>query len=75
MLAKDKFVSVHLKNLLLLATEKFKYKTGISPLSLNDILHFMERVYNVRTNDTLETKQYYTVYHGSESPSLLATKL
>ena len=36
LLAKDKSVSVHQKNLQLLATEIFKSKTGISPQLMND---------------------------------------
>ena len=38
LLAKDKSVSVHQKNLQSLATEIFKSKTGVSPELMNDIL-------------------------------------
>ena len=44
LLAKDNSVSVHQKNLQLLATEIFKSKTRMSPELTNDILHFVERL-------------------------------
>ena len=67
LLAKDKSVSIHQKNLQLLSTEIFKSKTGVSPELMNDIFHFEERPYNFRSDYTLERKQDHTVYHGSES--------
>ena len=54
LLAKDKSVSVHQKNLQLLATEIFKSKTGMSLELMNDV--FVERPYNLRSNYTLERK-------------------
>ena len=75
LLAKDKSVSVHQKNLQLLATEIFKSKTGVSPELMNDIFHFVKRPYNLRSVYTLERKRDHTVYHGSESLSSLAPKL
>ena len=65
LLAKDKSVSVHQKNLQLLATEIFKSKTGMSPELMNDIFHFVERPYNLRSDYTLKRKQDDTVYHSS----------
>ena len=50
LLAKDKSVSVQQKNLQLLATEIYKYKTGVSPDLMNDVFHFVERPYNLRSN-------------------------
>ena len=74
LLAKGKSVSVHQKNLQLLATEIFKSKAGMSPELMNDIFHFVERPYNLRSDYTLERK-WYTIYHGLESLSSLALKL
>ena len=42
---------------------------------MNDVFHFVERPYNVRSNYTLERKRDHTVYHGSESLSSLVPKL
>ena len=39
LLAKDKSISVHQKNLQFLATEIFKSKMGVSPELINDIFH------------------------------------
>ena len=71
LLAKDKSVSVHQKILQLLATEIFKSKTGMSPELMNDILHFVERPYNLRSDYTIERKRDHTVYYGTESLSSL----
>ena len=75
LLAKNKSVSVHQKNLQLLATEIFKSKTRVSPELMNDIFNFVERPYNLRKDFTLERKGDHTVYHGSESLYSLAPKL
>ena len=56
LLTKDKSVSVHQKNLELLATEIFRSKTGGSPELMNDIFHFVKRPYNLRSDYTLERK-------------------
>ena len=75
MLAKEKSVSVHQKNLQLLATEIFNSKTEVSPELMNDIFHFVERPYNLRSDYTFERIRDHTVYHGSDSVSSLAPKL
>ena len=59
----------------LLATETFKSKIGVSPEQMNDIFHFVERPYNLRSGYTLERKRDHAVYHASESLSSLAPKL
>ena len=75
LLTKDKSIRVHQKNLQLLINEIFKSKTGVSPELMNDIFHFVEKPYNLRSDYTLERKRDHTVYHGSESLSSLAHKL
>ena len=62
------------KTLQLLATEILKSKTGVSPEFMS-IFHFVERLYNLRSDYTLERKRDHTVYHGTESVSSLAPKL
>ena len=69
LLTRDKSVSVHQKNLQLLATEISKSKNGVSPEFMNDIFHFVERPYNLRS------ERDHNVYHGSEILSSLAPKL
>ena len=75
LLTRDKSVSVHQKNLQLLAIEISKSKNGVSPEFMNDIFHFVERPYNLRSDYTLKRKRDHTVYHGSEILSSLAPKL
>ena len=75
LLAKEKSVSIHQKNLQLLATEIFKSKTGVSSELMNDIFHFVELPCNLSGDYTLEKKQDHTVHHGSESLSSLSPKL
>ena len=75
LLANKKSISVHQKNLQLLATEIFKSKIGVTPELMNDIFHFVERPYNLRSDYELERKRDHTVHHGSESLSSLAPKL
>ena len=70
LLAKNKSVSVHQKNLQLLATEIFKSKFEVSPELMNDIFHFLEIPYNLRCDYTLKRKRDHTVHHGSNSASL-----
>ena len=69
LLGKDKSVSLSPKNLQLLATEIFKSKTGMFPELMNHTFHFVEvfLIFSLKSNYTLERKQNYTVYHGSES--------
>ena len=45
------------------------------PEFMNDIFHFVERPYNLRSNYTLARKQDHTVYHGWESLSFPVPKL
>ena len=63
----DKSVSVYQKTFSYWATEIFKSKTGVSPELMNDIFHFVKRIYNLKSN--------HTIYHGSKSLSSLASKL
>ena len=42
---------------------------------MNDICHFVERLFNLRSKYTLERTRDHTVYHGSDSLSSIALKL
>ena len=63
LLAKDISVTVH------------QFKTGVSTEMMNDVFHFVERPYNLRSNYTLERQRDHTVYHGSEILSSFDSKL
>ena len=75
LLAKDRLVSVHQKNLQLLVTKTFKSKTGVLPELIHDVFHFVESPYNLRSDYTLKRKRDHTVYQDSQNNSCLAFKL
>ena len=74
LLEKNKTVSIHQKNLQVLATEIFKAKLNISPEILKE-LSFNVRNYNLRSQSTLKGIKTNSVHFGSESLSSLAPKI
>jgi len=75
LLIKDSSVSIHQKNLQVLAIEIFKAKNGISPTIISDIFQFTNKPYNLRNQSILQRAKNRTVYHGDESISSLAPKI
>ena len=75
LLIKDKPVSIHQRNLQLLATEIFKVKNGVSTGLTEDIFHFVNKTYDLRNNRILFRKRNRTVYYGTESLSSLAPRV
>ena len=75
LLEKNKTVSIHQKNLQVLATEIFKGKLNISPEILKELFCFIVRNYNLRSQSTLKRIKANSVYFGSESLSSLAPKI
>ena len=74
LLDKNKTVSIHQKNLQVLATEIFKVKLNISPEILKDLFTFNVRNYNLRSQSKLKRIKTNSVYFGSESLSSLTPK-
>ena len=74
LLNKDNSVSMHQKNLQVLATEMFKIHRGLSPEILRET--FMSKIssYNLCRNDTFEKHQVHSIYQGTESLSFLGPK-
>ena len=62
LLIKDKSVSIHQRNLQLLATEIFKVKNGVSTGLTEDIFHFVNKPYDLRNNRILFRKRNRTVF-------------
>ena len=54
LLDTNKTVSIHQRNLQVLATEKFKAKLNISPEILKELFSFNVRNYNLRSQSTLK---------------------
>ena len=73
---KDGSVSVHHRNLQILATEMYKIKNGLSPLIVTEL--FKQR--NKQHCELINNSQFFitpirTVYHGLECISFLGPKI
>ena len=75
LLEKDNSVSIHQRNLQILATEMFKVYKNISPELLNDIFEPKESCYRLRANSFFKTRKVTSVHHGTESLSFLGPKV
>ena len=75
LLEKNKTVSIHLRNLQILATEIYKAKNKISPEVVNSLFEFTNKNYNLRNGSILKRKRYFTVHYGSESLLSFAPKI
>ena len=75
LLKKDKSVSIHQRNLQILATETYKARTDLGPEIMKDIFHLVQKPYNLRNDSTLQSRRNRTLYFGTESISSLAPKI
>ena len=75
LLNKDKSVTIHHRNLQVLATEMYKVKNEMTPEILNDIFQTRTSSYNLRNNPSFSIRQVHSVYHGTESLSFLGPKI
>ena len=75
LLKRDKSVSIHQKNLQILATEIYKTKNDLGPKIMKDTFHFIQKPYNLRNDPELQRRRNRTVYFGTESISSLAPKI
>ena len=75
LLIKDKSVSVHQRNLQLLATEIFKVKNRVYTGLTEDIFHFANKPYDLQNNRIPFRKRNRTVFYGTESLSSLALRI
>ena len=75
LLEKDNSVTIHHRNIQVLATEIYKVLNGLSPSILNDI--FVPALYphNFRRQNTLQRRRVKSVRHGTESLSFLGPKI
>ena len=65
LLNKDNSVSMHHRNLQVLATEMFKIHRGLSPEILRETFVPKTSSYNLRRNDTFEKRKVHSVYNGT----------
>ena len=76
LLEKDGSVSVHNRNLQILATEMYKIKNDLSSLIVTELFQQRnEQHYDLRKNSQFTIPTIRTVYHGSESISFLGPKI
>ena len=71
----DKSVTIHHRNLQVLATELYKVHHGLVPELMNDIFKKRNVTYNFRKNSTFETRNINSIYYGSETISFLDAKI
>ena len=75
LLEKDNSVSIHQRNLQMLAAEMFKVFKKMPPKILNDIFIQKTANYDLRNNSFLHTRKVTSVYHGTDSLSFLGPKI
>ena len=75
LLKKDKSVSIHQRNLQILATEIYEVRNDLGPEIMKDIFHFVQKPYNLRNDSTLQRRRKCTMYFGIENLSSLAPKM
>ena len=75
LLKQNKSVSIHQRNLQILATEIFKTKNGLNPLIMEDVFNFKNLAYNFRNAETLNRNNVSSVKYGTEAITSLAAKI
>ena len=75
LLKKDKSLSIHQRNLQILATEIYKARNDLGSEIMKDIFHSIQKPYNRSNDSTVQRRRNRTVYFGRESISSLAHKI
>ena len=76
LLTKDRSVSVHTRNLQILATEMYKVSKGICPTVFSNIFKASPPInYNLRHTSEFAIPHVNSVYNGTESISVLGPKI
>ena len=75
LLHKDNSVTVHSRNIQLLATEMYKVYNGISPDFICQIFSKSNNKYNFRNSKDFVTPRVNTVFWGTESLSYLGPQI
>ena len=74
LLAKDNSVTIHVRNLQVLATEIYKAINKLSPTIIKNIFDLKNISYNLRTGPTFRTNNVKTVKYGIETLSYRGPK-
>ena len=75
LLNKDKPITIHARNIQLLATEMYKAKNGNLPCSLSEFVTPREISYNLRGGSDVLPYNSTTVYNDTETLSYLGPKI
>ena len=75
LLSKDNSVSIHHRNLQVLATEIFRIRNNMAPEFLNEIFQERTLQYNLRRRNPFHIRRVNSVYNGTESLSFLGPKI
>ena len=68
-------MSIHQKNLQILASEIHKTKNDLGHKIMKDTFHFIQKLYILRNDPELQRRRNRTVYFGTENISSLAPKI
>ena len=74
-LERDKSITIHERNIKLLAIEMYKVKNGILPNALGDFVSRRDLSYNLRNASSFRREKVSTTYYGTESISILGPKI
>ena len=75
LLKQNKSVSIHLRNLQIIATEIFKTKSGLNPKIMEDVFNFKNLAYNFRNTETFNRSNVSSVKYGTETITSLGAKI
>ena len=75
LIEQDKSVTIHTRNLEILATEMFKVYRNISPPIFSEIFHGRDIDYNLRINSDFAVPNVRSVFHVRGSISYLSSKI
>ena len=74
-LKQNKSVSIHQRNLQILATEIFKTKNGLRPVIMDDVFNFKNLAYNFQNAESLNRSNVSCVKYGTETITSLGVKI
>ena len=75
LLDKDNSVTIHHRNIKILATETYKFFQGLSPPPMDEIFVERNSSYSLRGNNVLTRRRVNSVRYGTETVSFLAPKI
>ena len=75
LLRKYSSLTIHQRNLKLLATETFKVKIGCAPYIIKEIFEIDNRNYNFRHDFLINRCNTRSIYYGTEAASFISPKI